>query len=63
MVITFGDLATNDIFNTTSGMAWYRHTYMYVKKKLADFNLAVKMHTAKPPNFNPAKFSCYTVSI
>ena len=36
---------------------------MHTEKILADFNLAVQRHTAKPPNLIPAKFFSYTVSV
>ena len=46
MVIKFGDLSPNEVYNTIrglkfSGMVQYRHTYMHMDKKLTDFNLVV----------------------
>ena len=67
MVIKFGSFAPNDVFNTIGGFnfgstVWYRHTYMHAEKKLADFNLAVERHTAKPSNLIPCQiFRLYDI--
>ena len=60
MAIKFDCFAPNDVFNTIGGfkfgsMVRYRHMYMHMEKNLADFNLAVERHTAKPPNLAPCQ--------
>ena len=40
-----------DLNLVVCSMVQYRHTYMHTEKKFADFNLVVKRHTTKPPNF------------
>ena len=35
---------------------------MHAEKKLADFNLAVRRHTAKPPNFSAIRYYDFVCS-
>ena len=58
MVNKYGGIAPNDVFNTTGGlkfggMVQYHHTNIACGKKLADFNLVVERHIAKPSNLIP----------
>ena len=57
-VIKFGGLGPKRRFSHYSGLKFggmvrYRRTYIHAEKILADFNLAVQRHTAKPPNLIP----------